>query len=109
MPKGATVASIGFMKNMVSRVRINTKSLYRPYNKVHPTGCWTISWNSTGEIGRIGRHRAEKPNVEVTVGLGPMPSDASDFPGGIPAVRYVVHCATKRKSLAPNWAFLFLS
>ena len=32
-------------------------------------------------------HRAEKPNVEVTVGLGPMPPDASDFPGGIPALR----------------------
>ena len=31
-------------------------------------------------------HRAEKPNVEVTVGLGPMPPDASDFPGGIPAL-----------------------
>ena len=30
------------------------------------------------------RHRAENPNVEVTVGLGPMPPDASDFPGGIP-------------------------
>ena len=45
-----------------------------------------VSWNSTGEIGRIGRHRAEKPDVEVTVGLGPMPPDASDFPGGIPAV-----------------------
>ena len=27
-------------------------------------------------------HRAEKPNAEVTVGLGPMPSD---FPGGITA------------------------
>ena len=45
-----------------------------------------LSWNSTGKIGRIGRHRAEKPNVEVTVGLGPMPPDASDFPGGIPAL-----------------------
>ena len=43
------------------------------------------SWNSTGKIGRIGRHRAEKPNVEVTMCFGPMPSDASDFPGGIPA------------------------
>ena len=32
-------------------------------------------------------HRAEKkPNVEVTVGLGPMRPDASDFPGGIPAL-----------------------
>ena len=47
----------------------------------------TISWNSTRKIGRIGRHRAEKPNVEVTVGLGPMPPDASDFPGGIPALQ----------------------
>ena len=42
----------------------------------------TKSWNSTGKIGRIGR---KKPNVEVTVGLGPMPPDASNFPGGIPA------------------------
>ena len=48
-----------------------------------------ISWNSTWEIGRIGRHRAEKPDVEVMVGLGPMPPDASDFPGGIPAVEEV--------------------
>ena len=31
-------------------------------------------------IPRIGRHWAENPNVEVTVGLGPMPSDASEFP-----------------------------
>ena len=35
------------------------------------TDC-VLSWNSTGEIGRIGRHLAEKPNVEVTVCLGPM-------------------------------------
>ena len=45
-----------------------------------------LSWNSTGKIGRIGRHLAEKPDVEVTMCLGPMPSDASDFPGGIPAI-----------------------
>ena len=44
-----------------------------------------LSWNSTGKIGRIGRQRAEKPNVEVTGGLGPMPPDASDLPVGIPA------------------------
>ena len=25
------------------------------------------SWNSTGKIGRIGRHLAEKPDVEVTM------------------------------------------
>ena len=43
------------------------------------------NWNSTGKIGRIGRHLAEKPDVEVTMCLGPMPPDASDFPGGIPA------------------------
>ena len=43
------------------------------------------SWNSTGKIGRIGRHRAEKPDVEVTMCLGPMPPDASNFLGGIPA------------------------
>ena len=30
-------------------------------------------------------HRAEKPDVELTVYLGPMPPDASDSPGGIPA------------------------
>ena len=29
--------------------------------------------------GRIGRHRAENPNVEVAVGLGLMPPDASCF------------------------------
>ena len=45
-----------------------------------------LSWNSTGEIGRIGRHRAETHryfNIRV---FGPMPPDASDFPGGIPAL-----------------------
>ena len=30
------------------------------------------SWNSTGKIGRIGRHLAEKPNVKVTMCFGPM-------------------------------------
>ena len=44
--------------------------------------------------GGIGRHRAEKPNVEVTVGLGPMPPDASDFPGGIPALEWCFSLAT---------------
>ena len=38
------------------------------------------SWNSAGKIGRIGRHLAETPDVEVTMCLGPMPPDASDFP-----------------------------
>ena len=37
-------------------------------------------------IGRIGRHLAEKPDVEVTMCFGPMPPDASDFPGGILAI-----------------------
>ena len=46
----------------------------------------TLSWNSTEKIGRIGRHLAEKADVEVTMCLGPMPPDASDFPGGIPAL-----------------------
>ena len=50
-------------------------------------GSLILSWNSTGKIGRIGRHRAEKPDVEVMMCLGPMPPDASDFPGGIPAIR----------------------
>ena len=27
-----------------------------------------LSWNSTGKIGRIGRHRAEKPMARVTSG-----------------------------------------
>ena len=30
------------------------------------------SWNSTGKIGLIGRHLAEKPDVEVTMCFGPM-------------------------------------
>ena len=45
----------------------------------------TYSWNSTGEIGHIGRHRAETHryfNIRV---FGQMPPDASDFTGGIPA------------------------
>ena len=53
----------------------------------YKSGYSALSWNSTRKIGRIGRHRAEKPNVEVTMCLGPMPPDASDFPGGIPALR----------------------
>ena len=40
------------------------------------------SWNSTW---KIGRHLADKPYVEVTMCLGPMSPDASDFPSGIPA------------------------
>ena len=51
----------------------------------------TLSWNSTREIGRIRRHRAEKPDVEVMMCLGPMPPDASDFPGGIPALGANLH------------------
>ena len=31
-----------------------------------------LSWNSTGEIGRIGQHLAEKPDVKVTMCFGPM-------------------------------------
>ena len=46
-----------------------------------------LSWNSTGKIGRIGRHLAETPDVKVTMCFGPMPPDASDFPGGIPALK----------------------
>ena len=37
--------------------------------------CWcfsTLSWNSTGKIGRIGRHLAGKPDVKVTMCFGPM-------------------------------------
>ena len=30
---------------------------------------------------------AETPDVKVTMCLGPMPPDASDFPGGIPALQ----------------------
>ena len=37
------------------------------------------------KIGRIGRHLADKSDVKVTMCFGPMPPDASDFPGGIPA------------------------
>ena len=44
------------------------------------------SWNSTGEIGRIGRHRAETHRYFNTRFFGQMPSDASNFPGGIPAL-----------------------
>ena len=47
---------------------------------------WTLSWNSTGEIGRIGRHRAETHRYCNIRGFGQMPPDASDFPGGIPAL-----------------------
>ena len=46
----------------------------------------TKSWNSTGEIGRIGRHRAETHRYFNIRFVGQMPPDASDFPGGIPAI-----------------------
>ena len=72
---------------------------------MHAIGSHIRSWNSTGKIGRIGRHLAETPDVEVKLEFhredlthraethrhfnirvfGPMPPDASDFPGGIPA------------------------
>ena len=45
-----------------------------------------LSWNSTGEIGRIGRHRAETRRHFNIRFFGPIPPDASDFPGGIPAL-----------------------
>ena len=34
------------------------------------------------------RHRGGKPDVEVTMCLGPMPPDASDYSGGIPALGF---------------------
>ena len=46
----------------------------------------TLSWNSTGEIGRIGRHQAETHRYFNIRFFGQMPADASDFPGGIPAL-----------------------
>ena len=47
---------------------------------------YVISWYSTGEIGRIGRHRAETRRYFNIRFFGPIPPDASDFPGGIPAI-----------------------
>ena len=58
----------------------------------NPAPLAILSWNSNGEIGRIGRHLAEKPDVEVTMCLGPMPPDVADFPGGIPALDRVSSC-----------------
>ena len=49
------------------------------------------SWNSTGKIGRIGRHRAETHRYFNIRFFGPMPPDASDFPGGIPVYPDEVH------------------
>ena len=45
-----------------------------------------VSWNSTGKIGRIRRHRVETHRHFNIRFFGQMPPDASDFPGGIPAV-----------------------
>ena len=45
-----------------------------------------LSWNSTGEIGRIGGHRDETHRYFNIRFFGQMPPDASDFPGGIPAL-----------------------
>ena len=57
-----------------------------------------ISWNSTGKIGHIGRHLAEKPDVKVTMCFGPMPPDASDFPSGIPAIHDSKSTSTAHES-----------
>ena len=51
-----------------------------------PTHDASINWNSTGKVGRIGRHRAETHRHFNIRFFGPMPPDASDFPGGIPAI-----------------------
>ena len=48
--------------------------------------CSDVSWNSTGEIGRIGRHRPETHRYFNIRFFGQMSPDAPDFPGGIPAV-----------------------
>ena len=71
-------------------------------------GCVYIKLGFHREIGRIGRHLAEKPNVEVTMCLGPMPPDASDFPGGIPALGgdHMVGC---EEASASSIAFFSLS
>ena len=53
-----------------------------------------ISWNSTGEIGRFRRHRAETHRHFNIRFFGQMPPDASDFPGGIPACVSQVPMAT---------------
>ena len=60
------------------------------FNRTFNTGLsqLTLSWNSTREIGHIGRHLADKPDVKVTMCFGPMPPDASDFPGGSPALAH---------------------
>ena len=49
-------------------------------------GLDVLSWNSTGKIGRIGRHRAETHRHFNISFFGQMPPDASDFLGGIPAL-----------------------
>ena len=46
----------------------------------------SLSWNSTGKIGRIGRHLAETHRHYRQNAYGQMPPDASDFPGGILAL-----------------------
>ena len=46
-----------------------------------------LSWNFTGEIRHIGRHRAETHRYFNIRFFGQMPPDASDSPGGIPALK----------------------
>ena len=65
----------------------------------NPAPLAILSWNSNGKIGRIGRHLAEKPDVEVTMCLGPMPPDVADFPGGIPALDRVSSVLQKQSVL----------
>ena len=65
---------------------------------------YSLSWNSTGEIGRIGRHRAETRRHFNIRFFGPIPPDASDFPGGIPAlVSYLIHRPWINISCRAKW------
>ena len=65
-------------------IEFNTRQVEQLHYMQH--GNTLIILNSTGKIGRIGWHLAEKSDVKVMMCFGPMPPDASDFPGGIPAI-----------------------
>ena len=75
-------------------------SIRHAYMQTQSIRSHAYSWNSTRNIGRIGRHLAENPDVKVTMCFGQMPPDVSDFPGGIPAYEGAVYSAAANEPVS---------
>ena len=77
---------ISIIINIIDQYYLKLWSNFQIIMNVNRKKLIRFSWNSTGEIGRIGRYRAETHRYFYIRFFGPMPPDASDFPGGIPAL-----------------------